>query len=376
MAGLAILIVMIIGVDTLLWKPLIAWTAQFRESSGAEGEEESSWFLDTLKKTRIQAGIQLFSEKITKIFEKTEPLVVLATATSEATGAPRLRKSSTTSSLASLDIQQFAKIIQPANWISSSNFPGFLRSLAWTQWLVSFAVGGFVFYMLPKLPAIGAAMATVKSEDWLELSNALFMTALKVGAVLIFGTLWAVPFGLWVGQRPRFNAFLGPIIQNLAAFPAPVLFPLIVLGVHQMGFSAGVIATLLMTIGNQWYILFNVLSGASRLSGELKFVSRVYNFSLMTRFRKFYLPGIMPSLVTGWITAAGGSWNASIVAEMVEFPGGVVRAQGIGAEITQATVEGNYPRLVAAIIVITIGLVILNRTVWRSLNSFVEKIKA
>jgi NitT/TauT family transport system permease protein len=380
LAGIITLIAVIIGVDTVLWKPLIAWTAQFRETtSGAAGEEESSWFLDTLKKTRIQFGISWLFERVANRFKNTDSRsaenVAKDTAIAVATGAPRMRKSGS-AVLSTLDIQHFAKIIQPSNWILSSNLPSILRSMAWTQWIVSFSIGGLVFYLLPKLPAIGSAMGTVKSEDWLELIHALLMTALKVGAVLVFSTLWTVPFGLWVGQRPRFKSFFGPIIQNLAAFPAPVLFPVIVLGVHSMGVSASITATLLMTIGNQWYILFNVLSGASRLSNDLKVVSKVYKFSLFTRFRKFYLPGILPSLVTGWVTASGGAWNASIVAEMVDYPGGVLRAQGIGAEITEATIHGNYPRLVAAIIVITIGLVILNRTFWRSLNIFVEKIKA
>jgi NitT/TauT family transport system permease protein len=129
-----------------------------------------------------------------------------------------------------------------------------------------------------------------------------------------------------------------------------------------------------MTIGNQWYLLFNVLSGASRISHEHLEVAKVYRFSLWRRFRFIYLPTIFPSLVTGWITAAGGAWNASIVAEMVRYPGGTMLAEGIGAQITLATMSGDYPRLIAAVVVITIALVILNRTLWHTMHELVERL--
>jgi NitT/TauT family transport system permease protein len=138
---------------------------------------------------------------------------------------------------------------------------------------------------------------------------------------------------------------------------------------------AGLTAMLLMTIGNQWYMLFNVLSGASQIPPDLKAVAHVYGFSRWARLRKLYIPAIFPSLLTGWISAAGGSWNASIVAEMVSYPGGVLRAEGIGAEIRRATEEGNFPRLVAAVIVITIALVVINRSLWRTMHQYVEKVK-
>ena len=143
----------------------------------------------------------------------------------------------------------------------------------------------------------------------------------------------------------------------------------------KLDMSPLLVATLLMTIGNQWYLLFNVVSGASRIPQELQIVAKLHRFSLKDRFLKLYFPSIFPSLLTGWITAAGGAWNASIVAEVVEYPGGRIRATGIGAEITEATSQGQYQRLVAAVIVITIALIILNRTVWRSLHLHAEELK-
>ena len=212
-------------------------------------------------------------------------------------------------------------------------------------------------------------------DDWLELTQALLMTALKVAGVLVIATLWTVPVGLWIGQRQRVATWAEPIIQNIAAFPAPVLYPLIVFTIAGFGLPAGIVAMILMTIGNQWYMLFNVLSGASRISPDLMAVARIYRFSRWKKFTKLYLPAIFPSLLTGWISAAGGAWNASIVAEMVTYPGGTLEADGIGAEITRATEQGNFPRLVAAIIVITIALVVINRSLWRTLHEHVELVK-
>jgi NitT/TauT family transport system permease protein len=231
-----------------------------------------------------------------------------------------------------------------------------------------------VFYLLPRLPDVGAALGRIERSDWLELTHALLMTALKVLGVLAFATLWTVPFGIWVAKRPKWSRIVQPMIQNLAAFPAPVIFPLLSFWLVGYGVHPAIVATILMTIGNQWYLLFNVLAGAGRISEELLDVARIYHMSTWQRFRFVYLPTIFPSLVTGWLTAAGGAWNASIVAEIVYHPGGVLQADGIGAEITKATAEGNYPKLVAAIIVITIALVILNRSLWRTMHELVQRV--
>lgn len=373
-AGIAALCVIIVGVDFLLWKPLIAWVSQFRDIS--EGETSAmprSLFLDILKRTRLQRAIAAAIENTTEgvalrlekwKLQRRERLA--APLHSAAFGAPSTQ--SWTASPMGIIIRGKTSILNPKR-VTMRN------TQTWVQWIVSFSIGALAFYMLPKLPEIAAGLASVRSDDWLELTNALLMTGLKVAGVLVVSTLWTVPVGLWIGQRRRVAAWAEPLIQNLAAFPAPVLYPLIVFSVAQFGMPAGLVAMLLMTIGNQWYMLFNVLSGASRISPDLKAVARIYRFSRWQKFTKLYVPAIFPSLVTGWISAAGGSWNASIVAEMVSYPGGTLEAPGIGGEITRATAEGNFPRLVAAVIVITIALVVINRSLWRTLHEHVEKVK-
>lgn len=360
-AGLACLILMVWGVDFLLWRPLIAWSVQYRETADADASGARSLFLDLLRRSRITA----------KISE------LLSTALGDLREFRKRKKQK--EALQTLDpehnsgaLNRWRRMVNPNQLIESKTRAQFV---ALARWLSGFLLGILVFLLLPAIPNLAASMAQVTRADWLELINALALTFLKVLGVIFFATLWTVPVGLWIGKSPKISRRVAPVIQNLAAFPAPVLFPLIAMSMAQSHMNPLLAATLLMTIGNQWYLLFNVISGASRIPQDLQVVAQVYGFSLKDRFLKLYFPAIFPSLLTGWITAAGGAWNASIVAEIVDFPNGRLHSPGIGAEITQATTHGNYQRLVAAVIVITIALIILNRTVWRSLHQYAEELK-
>jgi NitT/TauT family transport system permease protein len=363
-AGLGALVIMVWGSDFLIWRPLIAWTSQYRESEDS-GTIERSLFLDILRKSQITAKIgELLSTAVSGLRELKHALRNIFA------GALNQEKSNNLTASG-------WQLITSSTLILESKTRSRLREqfVALLRWLSGFLVGGLVFFLLPSLPNVAASMASVTRSDWLELTHALGLTFLKVLAVILFSTLWTVPVGLWIGKSPTIRRIVAPVIQNLAAFPAPVLYPLIAMSLAKSETNPLLVATILMTIGNQWYMLFNVISGASRIPQELMTVARVMRFNLKDRFFKLYLPAIFPSLLTGWITAAGGAWNASIVAEIVEFPGGKIRASGIGAEITEATTHGHYQRLVAAIIVITIALIILNRTVWRSLHHTAEELK-
>lgn len=363
-AGLCALFVMVWGVDFLLWRPLIAWSAQYRESLDSEINERSV-FLGLLRKSKISQYTGAFLGNVVQTLKEMRHLFstlfvrVIPDSESARQRAPRWKM-----------------ITSPASILEAKTRMRLGEQIrAVVRWLSGFFVGGLVFLLLPSLPNVATSMATVTRSDWLELIHALSLTFVKVLGVIFIATLWTVPVGIWIGKSPSVRRIIAPLIQNLAAFPAPVLYPLIAMSLAKANMNPLLVATLLMTIGNQWYLLFNVISGASRIPQELMTVARVMRFSLRERFVRLYLPCIFPSLLTGWITAAGGAWNASIVAEIVEFPGGRIRADGIGAEITEATTHGHYQRLVAAIIVITIALIILNRTVWRSLHHTAEELK-
>jgi NitT/TauT family transport system permease protein len=365
-AGLICLVLMVWGVDFLLWRPLIAWSSQYRESGESDSSRaERSLFLELLRKSKLSQTVgDAWSVTLTHMRDfvrrkKINSGVLLNT---------------------TVDLGQLKSgwrlMSNPTQLIEAKTKARLGEQIrAFARWFSGFLVGGVVFLLLPALPNVAANMATVTRSDWLELTNALALTFIKVLGVIVFATLWTVPVGLWVGKSPKVSRYVAPVIQNLAAFPAPVVYPLIAMSLAKSNMNAVFVATLLMTIGNQWYMLFNVISGASRIPTELQTVAKVFRFSLYDRFTKLYFPAIFPSLLTGWITAAGGAWNASIVAEIVDFPGGRLRAPGIGAEITEATTHGHYQRLVAAIIVITIALIILNRTVWRTLHQHSEFLK-
>jgi NitT/TauT family transport system permease protein len=370
-AGLVALFVMIIAIDFFVWKPLIAWVSQYRDvSEVAEGSvAPQSLFLNILKRTRVQKQLlNLFEwsrEKGTLLLQR-KPQSLKESSALEETPA---RKALANVKSAMRDSAQIVATAARMKSPSGNRAP-------WVQWLFSFAIGAGVFYLLPKLPEMAGHLVKIKSDDWLSLTHSLAMTSVKVFLVLVLSSLWTVPVGLWIGQRRKIAKWAEPIIQNLAAFPAPVLFPLLTMELYHSGMPSFWLSVLLLVVGNQWYLLFNVLSGASRISHELKQVSSVYRFSQWRKFTKLYFPALLPSLITGWISAAGGAWNASIVAEVVSFPGGKMVTEGIGAEITRATEEGNYPRLVAAVIVITIALIVINRTLWRSLNEYVDQVKS
>jgi len=362
-AGLACLVLMVWGVDFLLWRPLIAWSSQYRDTNENDGNGRSL-FLELLRKSEISQKVGTLSKSLFSHLRE----FWLQTKTKSSLPLGQFHVEET--------LNRWRLITSPTNLLQSKAQARLAEQvLALTRWLSGFLFGGLVFLALPSIPNIAASMASVTRADWLELTNALLLTFAKVLGVIVFATLWTVPVGIWIGKSPRLSRLLTPIIQNLAAFPAPVLYPLIAMAFSRSQMGAGMVATLLMTIGNQWYLLFNVISGASRIPGELETVANVFRFSVREKFTKLYLPCVFPSLLTGWITAAGGAWNASIVAEIVDYPGGRLRAAGIGAEITEATTHGHYQRLVAAIIVITIALIVLNRTVWRSLHHQAEVLK-
>jgi NitT/TauT family transport system permease protein len=359
--GILVLILAILGIDFLLWKPLITWCAQNSDDTNS-AHEPKSYIYQLWLKARLHIVLK---DRMREIFENIRLKIK---------NRELLKKTSQNNKIGVFS-DTLALVIRPNTWFESKKIKNrFLISLM-SQWTGSVLVGLGVFWLLPKLPEVALFVSQLKSKDWIDLIHALFMTGIRVFGVLFIATLWAVPFSLWVGKNPKVRSFMLPIIQNIASFPAPVLYPILALTLYRWNVHSSIIALFLMTIGNQWYLVFNLLTGTTQISEELKNVCRVYRTSPWQRFRFLYFPTIFPNLVTGWITAAGGAWNASIVAEIITFPGGKVQSTGIGAEITQATATGNYAKLMAAILVIAVALIIINRTLWRSLSEYAENMK-
>jgi NitT/TauT family transport system permease protein len=241
----------------------------------------------------------------------------------------------------------------------------------WVYRLILLLITGTVALGLVQLARL---LVQVTLAEW---RTVLADAGISFGRVLLavtLGTLWTVPAGVWIGLNPRLSSKLQPFIQFAASFPAPMVYPwILALFLH---FSATPLewgAIPLIMLGTQWYILFNVASAASAIPNDIRSCAEILRLSGWRRWSRYLLPAIAPGLVTGWITAAGGAWNASIVAEYVQDDGKLYQATGLGALISQATAAKNFPVLTAASIVMALIVVGINRTVWKKLQSLANE---
>jgi len=203
--------------------------------------------------------------------------------------------------------------------------------------------------------------------DYFELIRSAALTFLRVNAALLIGALWAVPAGVAIGFSPRLAKVAQPLAQIAASVPATALFPVILLFLIRLRGGLEIAAMLVMLLGTQWYILFNVIAGAMAIPTDLKEAASVFHFSSWDRWRHLILPGIFPYLVTGLVTASGNAWNASIIAEYFHFQGRIVSTVGLGSTISRASDAGRYDVLLASTLVMATVVVLINRLVWRRL---------
>jgi len=330
MAGAAAaMIAMIVAVDQLVWRPALAWAQKFKIEDTGASESATSWVLDLLQRSRVIAWSE---ERVGRLFGLLERRPAGGQAPADADRSPL--------------------------WV---------RAAGWTA-------AGVVFLLAVWGAAhLAALLAQLTRADCLRLAGALALTFLRTYAALALGALWTVPVGIWIGLSPRRIRVLQPVIQVAAAFPAPMIFPLVTLAILAAGVPFGWGCVALMLLGSQWYILFNVLAGAGAMPNDLREVAEVYALGRWKRWRTLYLPAVVPYLVTGLVTAAGGAWNASIVAEYVRYRGETLIAPGLGSLITTATAAANFPLLAAGVLTMSLGIVALNRTVWRRVHYFADE---
>jgi len=207
----------------------------------------------------------------------------------------------------------------------------------------------------------------------LEVLGLAVRTMLRVFVLTALASLVWVPIGVWVGLRPRATAVVQPIAQFLAAFPANLLFPLAVYGIVAWRLDANLWLSPLMILGTQWYILFNVIVGAAALPSELRYAAENLHVGGRLWWRKVALPGVFPYYVTGVITASGGCWNASIVAEVASWGDTKLEARGLGSYIADATVAGDFHRVALGIATMSLFVVVINRVLWRPLYDYAER---
>jgi NitT/TauT family transport system permease protein len=210
-------------------------------------------------------------------------------------------------------------------------------------------------------------LSDLRRADYFALLRSAGLTFLRVNAALLIGALWTIPAGVAIGFNPRLSRFAQPLAQLAASIPATALFPVILLFLIHLRGGLEIAAMTLMLLGTQWYILFNVIAGAMAIPTDLKEAARIFRFGRWHRWRYLILPGIFPYLVTGMVTASGGAWNASIIAEYFHFQGKILSAPGLGSTISRASDAGRFDVLLASTLIMATVVVLINRLVWRRL---------
>jgi len=325
--GLMTMIGIIVLIDQLIWRPLITWADKFKFEQIENEFAPRSAILDLLRRSRAVAEfnrrlIHPISEMIQLFFARRYAARV----------ALRSKKRS---QLALILGQMFTLL--------------FILLIAYGLWR-----------------AINVCLTLTLTEVQL-LAQSAAATALRVAAALLIGVAWTVPVGVWIGLRPSLARVAQPLAQIAASVPATALFPIVLLVLIRAGGGIDVASVALMLLGTQWYILFNVIAGAVAIPSDLREVTKVFGFGWLDRWRFLILPAIFPYLVTGLVTAAGGAWNASIVAEYFHFKGETLAATGLGATISRATDEGNFDLLFVSTLTMIFIVVLINRLVWRRL---------
>ncbi|HEV2274048.1 MAG TPA: ABC transporter permease subunit, partial [Acidobacteriaceae bacterium] len=212
----------------------------------------------------------------------------------------------------------------------------------------------------------------VTGAEVLELLKGAGATFLRVNLSLLIAAAWTIPVGVAIGFQPRLARIAQPLAQIAASYPATAIFPILLLGLVRMGGGLGIGSIALMMLGTQWYILFNVIAGAIAIPSDLKEVANLFHFSRWQWWRTVILPGIFPYLVTGLVTASGGAWNASIIAEYFQLKGHTLQTLGLGAEISAASDHGQFSILLLATIIMALMVVTVNRLVWRRMYRLAE----
>ncbi|HZR56255.1 MAG TPA: ABC transporter permease subunit [Terriglobales bacterium] len=330
LVGVSTMIAVIVLIDQFVWRPVIAWAEKFKVEQVESADVPQSWVLNILHRS---SSLDYLQKKALR------PL-------SEAL------------------ILRFAQkhIAPPA-----VNQPQKRKAWLW-QGLAVIALL-FIAYAIVRVLIM---LAGVSHSDMGELLVGLGMTFLRVNLTLLIGAAWTIPVGVMIGFSPRLARIAQPLAQIAASVPATAFFPIILLLLVRVGAGLGIGSILLLLLGTQWYILFNVIAGAMAIPTDLKEACSVFGIEGWERWKKLILPGIFPYLVTGLVTASGGAWNASIVAEYFHFKGQIFSTTGLGAIISKATDSGNFELLIAATMLMAAMVVTINRLVWRRFYKLAE----
>lgn len=328
--GLTALILTIVALDQFIWRPLLAWSDRFKVEMVESDQPPTSWFYDLIHTSWLFLWVMAFFGKINERLDHW--LIQRAPMKADLNGDD-------------------AKL----NWKLSA----FYLLLG-----ILILYGGFRAVLM---------LISVPQTQWGQIGIGVLATFLRVNVSLIIALLWTIPVGVAIGTNRRVASILQPIVQVTAAVPATAIFPIVLLFFINMAGGLNIAAVFLMLMGTQWYLLFNVIAGASAIPQDLKYTASLLQLSRWETWRTLILPALFPFIITGAITASGGAWNASIVAEFVHFGGQTLFATGIGSLISQATAKGDYPLLLASTLSMIVTVVLVNRLFWRRLYKIAEE---
>jgi NitT/TauT family transport system permease protein len=327
--GVATMIAVIVLLDQFVWRPVIAWAEKFKVEQVESSDAPQSWVLDLIRHSRSLARIR--KSTVTPLREHLMSYFAGPGSTEE------------------------AQSVSP-----------------WKIWLARLLAVALLGGMGYGLVRVGIILSGLQKAELREAGIGLVATFVRVNLALLIGALWTIPAGVAIGFNPRLARIAQPLAQIAASVPATALFPVVLLLLIRIGGGLGVGSIVLLLLGTQWYILFNVIAGAIAIPTDLKECCSVFRLEGLQRWKKLILPGIFPYLVTGMVTASGGAWNASIVAEYFHFKGHIYTTAGLGATISQATDQGNFDLLLAATMMMAATVVTINRLVWRRLYALAE----
>ncbi len=328
--GIITMVAVIVLIDQFVWRPVIAWAEKFKMEQVESTTIPTSWVLDFLQRSR---GVALFRKRAIR----------------------PLREQM---------VHFFSRKQEVAAESMEEN-----HAVLWLWQIIGIAVLGAIGYAVIRVVMI---LTGIQGSEFRQIGIGLGATFLRVNLTLVLGALWTIPVGVAIGFNPRLARIAQPLAQIAASVPATALFPVVLLVLIRLGGGLGVGSIVLLLLGTQWYILFNVIAGAIAIPTDLKEAAGVFGISGWERWRKLILPGIFPFLVTGMITASGGAWNASIVAEYFHFKGQTYSTVGVGAMISAATDSKNFDLLLASTIALAAVVVTTNRLVWRRLYRLAE----
>ena len=319
--GVIAMVTVIVLMDQLIWRPIIAWGEKFKLEQVEAAETPRSPVLNLLRRSRLLA---------------------------------RARRATVAPAREALGLYFAGRNAVPQRGASGAR-----------KWIARAAGAAALLGILYGIARMGIMLTALSMSDLRAILWGAGATFLRVELVMVLAALWTVPVGIYVGLRPKLSAIAQPIAQVAASVPATALFPIVLIVLIRVGGGLGIGSIVLLLLGTQWYLLFNVIAGASAIPTDLKEVCEVFRLGRFERWRKLWLPGIFPYLVTGFVTASGGAWNASIVAEYSKIQNHTYSTIGLGAVISRATDGGNFPMLLGATVVMAAMVVTINRLLWR-----------